>query len=152
MYAANVSWFVCAAAGAMCLWLMRLTPPVVDRVLKRLAGACFLAGGLAGLSGWVGQAMTACLSGAQRITDAMGVQAVATPVWWIIAAAVGLSWLAGMLPDSMIRGHLPTWLIYSGLVLPALLASVPGRFGQGLRTVTYAAGGIVGQWVAGMVS
>ena len=148
----NASWFVLMAAGAACLWLMKLTPPAVDRVLVRLAGCLWLAAGLAGLDGWAGRAVAGLLRGTQSLMDSMGQAAVGSALYWILAAALGLSWLAGMLPDNVIRGKLPTWLICAGLILPPMLAEVPGRFGSGLRAVIYTAGNAVGHALGGMVS
>lgn len=135
-----MSWFLMVAVGVGCLWAMTRTSEKADFVLVRAAGFAFIAAGLIGATGWLGNAIDTFTSWVLNATNSIGAAAFGTAVVWILAAGVGLMWVGAMLPDRWFKFDPPDWLVVGGLVIPALLAAVPGPLGEFLRTVTTWAG------------
>ena len=140
----TVAWTLLFGLG---LWTLRSMPRAKHKTIKavmvRLAAILFLvagtitAGGLIG--GWLRQLV--------HLTGQVG----AGIIWvlWLIGA---LSWLAGMVPEKWFKGDVPDWLSMSGLVLPSLLASVPGAVGHGMTVMMQAAHQTVGTGLSSLFS
>lgn len=149
---ANVTWFFMAAAGFGFRWMMRYTRwGWLDQILIRLAGCCWVGAGLAGLTGWAGQLLGWMLTTGPNLIDRISSDAVGGVVSGIIALGVSALWVFAMLPDRIFGYDPPDWLIYTGLIIPSLLATVPGAAGEALRAVITAAGTTVNTWVGGLV-
>jgi hypothetical protein len=147
-----MSWFLLVVAGLGLLAAQKFLPPRIDFVLVRLAGGAFMGAGLIGANGWLGQAMDWAVQTMIDITDRVGAAALGEAVAWVVAAGLGLMWVGAMLPDKLCKYDPPNWLIWSGLVAPALLATVPGAIGDVLREVTTWAGTATQDLVGWMVS
>lgn len=65
-------------------------------------------------------------------------------VAWVAWLVLALSWLAGMVPETWFRGDVPDGLSLSGVLLPSLLASVPGTVGNAMTATMQAVAGTVG--------
>ncbi len=148
-----MSWVLMVAAGFACTWVMtRTSSRLADMILVRIAAACWIAAGMIGAAGWLGQWMRSVVSWVTKAADRIGNQAIGTSIVWIVAAGVGLLWVGAMLPDRIFRYDPPDWLLISGLVLPSLLVAVPGHLGIGLRGVTEWAGHGAQNLISGLVA
>jgi hypothetical protein len=135
-----MSWILMTAVGFGLMFAMRFTPDKVDFVLVRLAGGAFIGAGLMGASGWIGALIDNTLGWLVRIIDQLARAAVGTTVAWIVAAGIAALWIGAMLPDRYFKYDPPDWLVIGGLVLPSLVAMIPGRAGQFFDTTITAAG------------
>jgi hypothetical protein len=61
----------------------------------------------------------------------------------IVALALCLAWVLGMLPGWWIRFDPPDWLAWAGLVLPALAVQIPGPVGNLVNSLITGAGSMV---------
>lgn len=147
-----MSWFLLVVTGVALLFSQRFLPPRVDFVVVRLAGGAFMGAGLIGANGWLGETIDWAVQTMISLTDRVGAQALGQAVAWILAAGLGLLWIGAMLPDKLFRYDPPNWLVWSGLVVPALVATVPGVLGDFLRRVTTWAGAATQNLVGGLVS
>lgn len=149
----TASWVAYVALGAMCMWLMRYTAsPVIDGILVRIAAVLFIGAGLVGADGWVGGALAWVVDAITGVAESMGSALVGASLVWVVALFLGVMWLMAMIPGKQSKFDAPDWLIVGGLVLPALLASVPGPAGEGLRTVMSAGGQLATGIVSGLVT
>lgn len=147
------SWLAYVAIGGLALWLMRHTQhPTLDAVLVRLAAICAVGAGMVGAHGWVGTIIGTVVHALTSAAATVGAAAVGTSILWLVAAALGVAWIAAMVPTKWINYDPADWLIGAGLVLPALLVSVPGALGEGMRTVVLAGGHLATSVVTGLVS
>ena len=135
-----MSWFLMAAFGAAAMVSMRWTPDKVDFVLVRVAGFWFVASGLIGTAGWVGALIDGTFGWFFRTLNDVSGSALGTSIGWIVAAAFAGLWIGGMLPDKVFRFDPPDWMVISGLVVPSLVAMVPGKAGHAFDTVLTAGG------------
>lgn len=141
---AGASWVVMTAAGIGCMVAMKFTNEKIDFILRRVAAACFAGAGTVGATGWIGTATDTLMEGFVSITDHMSKGVLGAPVSWILVAGVGLAWVGAFLPNKLFALKFPDLLSYSGLVLPPMLASVPGSLGDGLdQIVTWCGTGMV---------
>lgn len=147
-----ISWLVYAVAGGVFMVAMKWTPKWLDVVLVRLAGAAFVAAGIAGLTGWVGSLTDTLLGWASNIADQAAIVIVGAVVVWMAVAVTGLAWIGGMLPDKLFRLDPPDWLVVSGLVLPSLVVVVPGAVGDFLQMVFLWVGDLFAQPFAQLVT
>lgn len=139
-----MSWFLMCVVGFGCMFAMRFTSQKVDFVLRRLAACAFAGAGTVGAVGWLGNWMNTIVHWVVSTADHMGSAALGTSVAWIAAAFLGFAWVGAIVPDKLFHFRFPDWLTYSGLLLPALLAAVPGTLGNLL-------GGVVNWAGSGMV-
>jgi hypothetical protein len=132
----TVAWTLLAAIG---FWILRTMPrtkhKTVKAVLVRTAAVLFLTAGAIGAGGWIEEAFTWLVELAGDIGGGVAW------VLWLIGA---LSWLAGMVPEKWFRGDVPDWLSMSGLLLPALLTSVPGPVGDAMTRAMTGVSDLVG--------
>ncbi|MGH3973470.1 MAG: hypothetical protein ACRDS9_09100 [Pseudonocardiaceae bacterium] len=139
-----MSWIVMLAAGVGCMFAMRFTSQRIDFVLRRVAACCFAGAGTIGAVGWLGNAIDTVVSWVVTTADTLSSGVLGTPVVWILAAGLGFAWVGALVPDRWFQFRFPDWLSYSGLLLPPLLASVPGNLGNGLDlVVTWCGNGMV---------
>lgn len=147
-----VSWVLMVAMGGGAMWCMRYTPDWADFILVRFAGFCFIGAGLVGAAGWVGAFMNGTFgwlfSGINDLTSS----AFGSGVAWIIAAGLTFLWIGAMLPDRLFSYDPPDWLVISGIIVPALVAKVPGKAGAAADTVLTWGGQTVTGWVGGIFS
>jgi hypothetical protein len=146
-----MSWGLMTAVGFGLMFMMRYTGPRTDKVLVRLAAAAFVGAGAIGAAGWFGEAIAMSTSWAISLTDKLGAQAFGAGIAWILIAALGVLWVGALLPDKVFKYDFPDWLVITGLVLPALLGSVPGPLGESLRAVVQWAGSSMNNAVAGLI-
>lgn len=135
-----MSWFLMAAAGGALLYGMRWTPPLVDFILVRMSAAAFVGAGLIGADGWLGSAVQGLMRWILTQIDKIGSWGLGGPIGWILCAALGALWVGAMLPTRLFKLQYTAGLAISGLVLPALLKSVPGSAGNGLRAAVEISG------------
>lgn len=135
-----MSWILMTAVGFSLMFAMKFTPDKVDFVLVRLAGGSFIGAGLMGASGWIGSLIDATLGWLVRTINHLSQSAFGTGVAWMVAAGIAALWIGAMLPDKYFKYDPPDWLVIGGLVLPSLVAMVPGRAGSFFDTVITAAG------------
>jgi hypothetical protein len=132
----TVAWLLLAGLG---FWLLRTVPRARNLTLKavmvRLAAVLFLVAGTVSAGGVVG-------SGISWFVHATG--AIGAGIAWVAWLVLALSWLAGMVPERWFGGDVPDWLSVSGMVLPALLASVPGAVGTAITAATQSVASGVG--------
>jgi hypothetical protein len=132
----TIAWTLLAALG---FWILRTMPrakhKTVKAVLVRAAAVLFLTAGAIGAGGYIGQFLSWLVSFAGAFGGGVAW------VLWLIGA---LSWLAGMVPEKWFRGDVPDWLSMSGIVLPSLLASVPGPVGNAMTTAMTGVSDVVG--------
>jgi hypothetical protein len=132
----TVAWTLLAALG---FWILRTMPRAKHRTVKallvRAAAVLFLTAGAIGAGGWIGESLTWLVGFAGAIGGGLAW------VLWLIGA---LSWLAGMVPEKWFRGDVPDWLSMSGLVLPSLLAAVPGPVGDAMTRAMTGVSDLVG--------
>jgi hypothetical protein len=140
----TVAWTLMAALG---FWMLRNMSRVkhktIKAVLVRTAAIFFLVAGTISAGGFVG----ATLHTVVHFTGQVGAGVV-----WVLWLVGALSWLAGMVPERWFRGDVPDWLSLSGLLLPSLLASVPGAVGQGMTAAMQSAHNTVGTGLASLFS
>jgi hypothetical protein len=146
-----MSWVLMTAVGLGCLWMMRHSHDKADFILVRCAAAAFVGAGTIGATGWLGRLFNGVVDGVIEFADARGSEAFGENVVWVIAGAVGVAWIGALLPERFFSFEYPDWLVVFGFVLPILLASVPGDFGEFLRTVILGAGGLMNGEVDGRV-
>lgn len=132
----TIAWTLLAALG---MWILRNMPRAknksVKAVLVRLAAVLFLTAGAIGAGGWIGGAITWLVTFAGAIGGGLA---------WVLWFIGALSWLAGMVPEKWFRGDVPDWLSMTGVILPSLLASVPGPVGDGMTTAMGGVSDMVG--------
>ena len=140
----TVAWTLLFGLG---LWTLRSMPRAKHKTIKavmvRLAAVLFLVAGTITAGGIIGSLFRQFV----HLTGQVG----AGIIWvlWLIGA---LSWLAGMVPEKWFRGDVPDWLSMSGLILPSLLASVPGAVGHGMTVAMQAAHNTVGTGLSSLFS
>lgn len=140
----TVAWTLLFGLG---LWTLRSMPRAKQKTLKavmvRTAAVLFLVAGTISAGGIIGTLLRQLV----HLTGQVGAGIV-----WVLWLVGALSWLAGMVPEKWFRGDVPDWLSMSGLVLPALLASVPGAVGHGMTVAMQAAHNTVGTGLSGLFS
>lgn len=108
---------------------------LMSAVMERLAAAAFVGAGVIGASGWIGDAIAWVVDSVNWVGASVGAAAVGSGAIWIVWLGLSLLWVLALLPDSWFGWHLPAWLSVTGVVLPALAASIPGQLGDLLRLV-----------------
>lgn len=136
----TVSWVLMLAAGFGALVLMKKTHTRLEPLLERFAAAAFLAAGLIGATGWLGEWMRSVTDWLMSLGDDAGRSLVGTAIVWILAAGLGIAWVGAFLPARWAKWRYPDWLVLSGFFLPGLLTGVPGGLGELLRGGTELAG------------
>lgn len=135
------------------MWGARRVKPIrrfdPTPIMVRLAGACYVGGGLVGVQGWLGDALTGVLGWVMSWADSLGQDAVGVGLAAILAIAVGVMWVGAMVPDQLFEADLPDWMVRFGLLIPSVLASAPGPVGEGLRNIVYWAGDLAMGLVSG---
>lgn len=136
-------WFVMIVAGTGLLYASRHVNKMFDPIMDRAAGALFVGAGVLSTTGWVGDLLDAVVGWLVSAANSIGDAAVGTGLAWIAAAALGIMWFGAMMPQKLVAYRFPDWLLYSGVLLPGLLASVPGTMGNmldgGITTIGTAA-------------
>ncbi|WP_433169898.1 hypothetical protein [Kribbella sp. CA-247076] len=138
------------AFGFAAMFCMRFTPDWADFILVRVAGFSFVGAGLIGAAGWLGALIDGTIGWLVRSIDGISNGAVGTSIAWIIAAALAGLWIGGMLPGRIFSYDPPDWLVIAGLVVPSLVAMVPGRAGDAFDTVITAGGQALTNAVGGL--
>jgi hypothetical protein len=147
-----VSWILMVVFGFAAMFAMQFTPNWADFILVRLAGFSFIGAGMIGASGWVGDIINGTLGALFRAINGVTSNAFGTGVAWILAAAIAFLWIGGMLPDRLFSYDPPDWLVIAGIIVPALVAMVPGKAGTAANTVITLGGQTVTSWVGGIFS
>lgn len=145
-----MSWILMTAFGFFVMWCMRFTPDKIDFILVRIAGFSFVGAGLVGAAGWIGALIDSTLGWAVRGINTLSHGAFGTGIAWILAAAVAAVWIGGMLPDNAFSYDPPDSLVIGGLLVPSLVAMVPGRAGEAMDTVITFGGHALNQGVGGL--
>ena len=135
-----MSWILMVAVGIACLVGMKWTPPKIDFILVRAAALSFVGAGVIGASGILGDMLDTAVDWVVDLADRAGNAAVGVGISWFVVAAVGALWVGALLPAKVFSFDYPDWLVFSGLILPALIASVPGPAGGFLSEVITTAG------------
>lgn len=148
----NVSWILMAAFGFAAMFTMRYTPDWADFILVRVAGFCFIAAGLVGVAGWVGDLINGTIGALFRAINDLSSSALGSGIGWIIAAGITYLWIGGMLPDRLFSYDPPDYLVIAGIIVPSLVAMVPGKAGRAADTVLTTGGNAVTDWVGGLFS
>lgn len=147
-----VSWFLMIAVGLALMWAQTRTRyDVVDQILVRMAGGAFMGAGTVGFDGWIGNMISTVLGWITSLADSLGAPWLGNTVVWIGVLGVALLWVAAMLPDNIFEKDAPDWLLYSGVILPSMMGSVPGPLGNGLTQVFQWAGDVMVSFVAGLI-
>jgi hypothetical protein len=134
-------WLVLTVAGFGLLRAMdHTTHAFLDAVLLRTAAFSFVGAGLVGASGWLGSAASSMVGWMNSAGAQAGAAALGTGAVWVIWAALTISWILTILPETWFAARIPDWLSISGLLLPSLAASIPGPLGELLRQATDSAG------------
>lgn len=137
-------WLVLTVLGFVTLRSMvYMRHATLKAIAIRFAAFAFLGAGTVGAAGWLGHAMTAVIGAVNRIGAAAGAAAIGTGAVWIVWALMAVAWILTLLPERWFGRDIPDWLSMSGLILPALAVTIPGPFGQALRAVTKAVGGLM---------
>lgn len=148
-----VSWVMYVALGGLCMWAMRWTAnKALDGVLVRVAAILFVGAGLVGAHGWIGSALTWVTAAITNVAGLMGHAVVGASLVAILALVLSVMWVAAMIPGKQFKWDAPDWLIIGGLILPSLMASIPGPMGEGLRTVVTTGGQLATGIVSGLVA
>lgn len=149
----ELSWVLMVLAAEGFMWGARRIKPFrrfdATPYMVRLAGACYVGGGLMGVQGWLGDALTTVLGWVMSMADSLGEDAVGVGLAAVLAIAVGVMWVGAMVPDELFDNDLPDWMVRFGLVLPSVLASAPGPVGEWLRTVVFWAGDLATSLISG---
>ncbi len=134
-------WLLLVACGVGLMWVMRYTRhPLIDAVLVRASAFSFAGAGIVGAGGWIGTVLTGLVKGLNSIGAQLGTAAIGSAAVWIVWAALSLMWVLTILPERWFGRGIPDWLAISGVVLPAMAASIPGEFGQVVSRVIEACG------------
>jgi hypothetical protein len=137
-------WLVLTVLGFVTLRSMvYMRHATLKAIAIRFAAFAFLGAGTVGAAGWLGHAMTSVIGAVNRIGAQAGAAAIGTGAVWIAWALMAGAWILTLLPERMFGRDIPDWLSMSGLVLPALAVTIPGPFGQLIRAVTTAVGGLM---------
>lgn len=148
-----MSWILMILAAEGLMWGARRIRQIrnfdATPYLVRLAGACYVGGGLVGVQGWFGDMITGALGWVMSMADSLGGAAVGVGLSGLLALGVGAAWFGAMVPDELFQADLPDWMIRFGLLLPSVLASAPGPIGEGLRTAVFWAGDLATGLVSG---
>ncbi|TCC33851.1 hypothetical protein E0H75_42080 [Kribbella capetownensis] len=131
----TMTWISALLLGVAAMFLMKFTPNWLDAILIRVSALLVAGAGALGVTGWLGDAFTWLLSSFADLVNYLSKGAVGTPLMWLLSAFVGALWVGALLPERLFRYDYPDWLIFAGFPLPSLLASVPGKAGDGLQTV-----------------
>ncbi|HET9656585.1 MAG TPA: hypothetical protein VFP72_14605 [Kineosporiaceae bacterium] len=132
----TVAWVLLVVLGFLGLKLVpRARSRTLRAVLVRVAALLFLAAGTVSAGGFVGQLIGSLV----HVSGAVG--AGVAWVGWLFLAAF---WLAGIVPEHWFAGDIPDWLSLSGVLLPSLLASVPGPVGATMTSGMHAVATTVG--------
>lgn len=134
-------WFVLVVAGFGLLRAMDYVHhTLLAALLVRIAAFSFMGAGIIGASGFLGDLAAAAVAWVNEAAAAAGTAALGTGAVWVIWAVLAIAWILTILPDQWFDATIPDWLSISGLLLPALAASIPGPLGDGLRQAIDAAG------------
>jgi hypothetical protein len=137
-------WLLLVAAGVGLMWAMRYTQhAMLDAVLVRASAFSYAGAGVIGAGGWIGRMLAGLVDGVNSAAASLGVAALGTAAVWVVWAGLSLAWVLTLLPEQWFGRDIPDWLAISGVVLPALAASIPGPLGQGLHDVIEACGGLM---------
>lgn len=125
-------WVFLVAAGVFFLWLVPHVGHHLAQAASVRAGHLALLGagtvGAAGvLGGWI-QSLLGAVVGAVGASSAalLGTRAVVG----LIALALCVAWVLGILPMRWVRFDPPDWLAWTGLILPAIAVQIPGPVGH----------------------
>lgn len=147
-----MSWFLMTAFGFAAMFTMRYTPDWADFILVRVAGFSFIGAGLVGAAGWVGGLINGTIGWLFRGINSLSHSALGSGIAWILAAAITFLWIGGMLPDKLFSYDPPDALVISGLMVPALMAMVPGKAGNAAEAVLTMGGTALNNAVGGLFS
>lgn len=137
-------WLVLTVAGFGLLRAMdHVMHPMLDAVMVRAAAFSFAGAGAIGASGWLGEFVTAAVSGVNQAGAKAGAAAIGTGAIWVLWAVLSIAWILTLLPETWFAARIPDSLSVAGLVLPALAASIPGPLGGILREAIHGAGNLM---------
>lgn len=137
-------WLVLTATGFALLRSMAyMRHEKLRAIAVRAAAFAFIGAGTIGAAGWLGKAITALVTGANRVGGQASLSLLGTSAVWIVWAGLGIAWVLTLLPRRWFSLDIPDWLSVTGLVLPALAVSIQGPVGETLRTVTDTVGGLM---------
>lgn len=136
--------------GFAAMFCMRYTPDWADFILVRLAGFSFIAGGFMGVGGWVGGLINGSIGWLFRTINDVSSSAVGSSIGWLVAAAITFLWIGGMLPGKVFDYDPPDWLVIAGIIVPALVAKVPGKAGNAADMLLTMGGDAVSNMVGGL--
>lgn len=148
----NVSSILMIAFGFAAMFAMRYTPDWGDFILVRVAGFSFIAGGLAGVGGWVGSFVNGAVGWIFRLINELSSSALGTGIGWMVAAGISFLWIGGMLPGKVFDYDPPDWLVIAGIIVPGLVAMVPGKAGNAADTLLTMGGNALANAVGGLFS
>lgn len=132
----TVAWVLLVVLGFLGLKLVpRARSRTLRAVLVRVAAFLFLAAGTVSAGGFVGQLISSLV----HFSGAVG-----AGVAWVGWLFMAVFWLAGIVPETWFAGDIPDWLSASGVLLPSLLASVPGPVGDTMTSGMHAVATAVG--------
>lgn len=149
---ADASWIIFALLAAANMFLMTKTPPKVDFVLVRISALLWLAAGLSGLEGAVGRMLTSAMAGMLSAINKASSDATGTAIGSLLAFLLAVAWICAMLPDKTVKVPRTTFIVISGLMLPTLMAAIPGEAGDFLRGIVFPLGEFMQSLVTGWLS
>lgn len=135
-------WLVLVVAGfALLRALDYVHHEWLAAAMLRLAALSFVGAGVIGARGWIGGFITTTVDFVNTTAARFGAAAIGTGAVWVVWLVLSIAWVLTLLPDRWFDAVIPDWLSVSGVVLPALAASIPGHAGDALRGLINTVGG-----------
>lgn len=149
---ADISWAIFALLASACMFLMIKTPPKGDFVLVRISALLWLAAGLSGLEGVIGRMLTSVMAGLIGAIDDASGKALGTGIGVTLSILLAAYWICSMLPDKTVNIKRNSFIVISGIMLPTLMAAIPGEAGEVLRGIIFPLGEFMKNLVTGWLS
>ena len=149
MAQATLGLVLLVAAGLLIVAVPRISNSTGKAVAVRLAAIGFVGAGINLTAGWVGSAAGWLTTTANDIGSTMISAGFGSSAVWVLWMALAIVWVAGMVPETWFAFQIPDWLSFSGVLLPALTAGLPGSLGHGLHRLIITLGSTMARVVSG---
>ncbi len=134
-------WLLLTVSGFAALRVAgRFGHDLLVALLVRLAAFCFAGAGVIGAGGWLGSFLGRLVHTVSGAGAHVGAATIGTTAVWVVWALACVAWVLTLLPERWFAGDMPDWLAISGLILPSLSASIPGRMGHALSGAIHTCG------------
>lgn len=134
----GATWIIYTGLAFFLMIMMHWTPGWVDWIFVRTAAILFMAAGLVGATGWLGNTLANVFNVSSSSLDSVATIAVGGSIMALVWFGLAVFWVACLLPDRWFSKQTPDWLSVGGLLLPAGIAVIPGPAGAFLMSIVTA--------------